>query len=211
MALLVENGGFLFFLKIMIITFEVFGSVAGLDIRLGMLSPFRHPRLAWENNAAAATIAIERAQNAGILTNHNITVIWRDDECSSVGGAGKAVLLRTVDDVDVFIGPPCSTATQPVGQLASFWNFPIFSQASSDPVLEDKTTYKTLIRLGPPFNKLGRAFVEIFKYFNWNRVVMISRRKTDNKRVFCDYSSRSSEEVFRLHNITLADWMQIDE
>jgi hypothetical protein len=40
---------------------------------------------------------------------------------------------------------------------------------------------------------------------------MISRRKTDQKQVFCDYSSRSNEKVFRENNITLAEWIIIDD
>ncbi|XP_060074687.1 atrial natriuretic peptide receptor 1-like [Ylistrum balloti] len=176
-----------------------------------MLSPLKHPRLGWTNNAAAATIAIETAQSEGILTGHNITVVWRDDKCSSLGGAGNAVLLRDVDDVDVYIGPPCSSSTEPVGLLASFWNFPILSQASSDPGLADKSVYKTLVRLGPPFNKLGNAMVELFEYFQWRRVVVISRRKIDNKKVFCDFSSRSYEIPFRANNITIADRIIIDD
>lgn len=54
-------------------------------------------------------------------------------------------------------------ATTPAGLLASYWNLPIFSQASSDPSLADKTVFKTLVRLGPPFNKMGKAFVELFQ------------------------------------------------
>ena len=103
------------------------------------------------------------------------------------------------------------SATIPTGLLAAVWNMPMFSQASTDPTLEDKGVYKTLIRLGPPFNKLGSAFVELFRHFKWNRVVMISRRKTDQKQVFCDYSSRSNEKVFRENNITLAEWIIIDD
>lgn len=102
------------------------------------------------------------------------------------------------------------SATTPSGLLASFWNLPIFSQASSDPSLADKSIYKTLVRLGPPFNKMGRAFVELFKHYNWTRVVMISKRKSDNRNVFCDYSSRSIEEAFNLNSIEIADYIPID-
>jgi hypothetical protein len=42
------------------------------EFKLGMLSPFRHPRLGWENNAAAATIAVDKAKQEGILVEHNI-------------------------------------------------------------------------------------------------------------------------------------------
>ncbi|XP_046584899.1 LOW QUALITY PROTEIN: atrial natriuretic peptide receptor 1-like [Haliotis rubra] len=85
------------------------GSCQAREFRLGMLSPFRHVRLGWENNAAAATLAIERAQAEGLLPGHNITVRWRDDDCSALKGSGNTVLLRDEDDVDVFIGPPCSS------------------------------------------------------------------------------------------------------
>ncbi|XP_055956148.1 atrial natriuretic peptide receptor 1-like [Patella vulgata] len=87
----------------------------------------------------------------------------------------------------------------------------MFSQASSDPSLADKSVYKTLIRLGPPFNRLGQALVEIFGHFNWKRAVIVSRRKTDNKKVFCDYSSRAADVIFRANNITVAEWMIIDD
>lgn len=87
----------------------------------------------------------------------------------------------------------------------------MFSQASTDPLLADKSVYKTLVRLGPPFNKMGKAFVEIFNHFKWTNIVMVSRRKVDDRNVFCDYSSRSAEEAFRKSNITLADWIQIDD
>ncbi|XP_064609278.1 receptor-type guanylate cyclase gcy-28-like [Liolophura sinensis] len=102
-------------------------------------------------------------------------------------------------------------ATKPSGLLASFWNLPMFSPASTDPILGDKATYRTLVRLGPPFNKLGLALVEVLRHFNWSRVVLVSRRKTDEKKVFCDYSFRSAEEQFRLANITVADKIQISD
>ena len=34
--------------------------------------------------------------------------MWRDDECSETGGVAATMWLKEVDDVDVFIGPPCS-------------------------------------------------------------------------------------------------------
>lgn len=94
--------------------------------------------------------------------------------------------------------------------LASYWNIPIFSQASSDPSLADKNTFTTLVRLGPPFNKMGKAFVELFRYYNWTRVVIISKRKADNRNVFCDYSARSIVESFDENGIKIADFILID-
>lgn len=44
-----------------------------VDIKIGMLSPFRHPRLGFENNAAAATIAIDKAAAEGLICGVNVT------------------------------------------------------------------------------------------------------------------------------------------
>lgn len=50
----------------------LFGTCLAADFKLGMLSPFKHPRLGWVNNAAAATIAIDKAKSDGLLQGHNI-------------------------------------------------------------------------------------------------------------------------------------------
>lgn len=36
-------------------------------------------------------------------------VKWRNDMCSALGGVNSALKLKTEDNIDVFIGPPCST------------------------------------------------------------------------------------------------------
>lgn len=95
-----------------------------------------------------------------------------------------------------------------MGLLGTFWNIPVFSHGPSEPSLADKTIYKTLVRLGPPFNKLGRALVKIFNHFNWHRAILISQRKIEKRGHFCDYSSRATDAEFRSNNITL-EWMQI--
>ena len=58
---------------------------------------------------------------------------------------------------------------------------------------------------------MGKALVEMFQHFSWNTVVMITKRKTDNKNVFCDYSARSVEEEFRNNNITINDYVLIND
>ena len=87
----------------------------------------------------------------------------------------------------------------------------MFSQASTDPLLSNKKDYTTLVRIGPPFSKMGCAVVELFHHFNWKRAVMISRRPVGTRFVFCDYASRSIEEQFEENNITLADWIKIHD
>ena len=50
----------------------VFKTISGANFRLGLLLPFKHPRLGWTNNAAATTIAIEKAQAEGLLSGNNV-------------------------------------------------------------------------------------------------------------------------------------------
>ena len=102
-------------------------------------------------------------------------------------------------------------AAIPTCHLAAYWNKPVFSQASSDPKLSDKKTYRTLVRVSPPYSKMGAVLVEVFRYFKWQRGVMISRRPVGTKFVFCDYASRSIEEKFRQESIILADWMKFSD
>lgn len=79
----------------------------------------------------------------------------------------------------------------PAGLLGSYWNLPVFSQASTQSSLSDKSVYSTLVRIGPVFAKMGGAVVELFRYFGWQRTVIVARRAIDTQEVFCDYAARS--------------------
>ena len=54
-------------LLMMMLSVLVSEAAAGQTIHLGMLSPFKHVRLGWETNAAAASMALDRAQKEGLL------------------------------------------------------------------------------------------------------------------------------------------------
>ena len=87
----------------------------------------------------------------------------------------------------------------------------MFSSASSDPSLSDKDTFTTLVRMGPPFRRLGPGIGELFAYFKWHQFVLISRRPVGSKHVFCDYASRSIEEHFRDSSVLAADWLRFTD
>ena len=44
----------------------------GKTFKLGLMCPRRHLRLGWDINAAAATLAIEKAQRDNLLPGHQI-------------------------------------------------------------------------------------------------------------------------------------------
>ena len=56
---------------------------------------------------------------------------------------------------------------------------------------------------------MGKALVEFYNRYNWTHTVVISKRRTDNKNVFCDYSYRSIEEEFEKNAIEIADYIPI--
>ena len=103
------------------------------------------------------------------------------------------------------------SATKSAGLLASFWNMPMFTQASTDPALSDKSIFTTLVRLGPTFSKMGAAVLKIIRFFEWSRFVMISRRSVGQKHVFCDYASRSIEQGVLSTDMELSDWVKFSE
>jgi hypothetical protein len=67
-----------------------------------------------------------------------------------------------------------SAACRPAAELASFWNKPIISWVATDPDFNDKTVFTTLARTLGPFHKMGAFIAEIFKQYNWRKVVVIS-------------------------------------
>ena len=42
------------------------------DFKLGLMMPRKHIRLGWDINAAGATMAIDRAEQEGLLGNHTV-------------------------------------------------------------------------------------------------------------------------------------------
>lgn len=58
--------------------------------------------------------------------------------------------------------------------MASYWNKPIISWVAASSDFNEKTIYTTLSRTLGPFSKMGKFLVEVFRYYKWNRVGVIS-------------------------------------
>jgi len=82
-------------------------------------------------------------------------------------------------------------ACRPAAELASFWNKPLVTWVASDAEFNDRTVYTTLGRTLGPFNKMGTFLIikqtlmklfnmmgtfllDVFKQYNWRKVVVIS-------------------------------------
>ncbi|KAK2163896.1 hypothetical protein LSH36_72g00037 [Paralvinella palmiformis] len=185
----------------------VAGPVNGRNFKLGLLCPKSHIRLGWDITVVAAYKAIETANMNGILTNHTVEIVYRNDRCNNKYGAGMTVALRDEEDVDAYLGPPCSTSTKVAGLLAAFWNRPMFTHGATDPAISDKSIFSTVVRVAPAFTKMSAGVAALVKYFGWRRVVMISSRIIGVRDVFCDYAARSIEKTLRGSEIYLAEWV----
>lgn len=95
-------------IEIILFYFYITSWVYSSKFKLGLLTPERHVRLGFDITASAATDALRDAQSAGILSNHNISILYRNDLCSPVNGSGQTVAYFEEDLVDVLIGSPCS-------------------------------------------------------------------------------------------------------
>lgn len=92
----------------------------------------------------------------------------------------------------------------PVGFYWTVKNIPTITHGATDLVLEDKSFYKTLIRLGPTYNKYGPAFAKIFLHFGWKKASIIA-----NDQRTCDYGATSINEFFPKYNLTITEWIRV--
>lgn len=68
----------------------------------------------------------------------------------------------------------CITVCTSGGFAVSFWNRPIFPEWCSDPTMDNKTTYNTMVRLSGSWTRLGSAFMALMQHYGWQRAVLVS-------------------------------------
>ena len=65
-------------LKTMTTLFLIVGTIEVADtktFKLGLMCPRKHLRLGWDINAAAASMAIEKAKRDNLIPGHNVTLV----------------------------------------------------------------------------------------------------------------------------------------
>ena len=66
------------------------------------------------------------------------------------------------------------TVCESISLFLSYHRIPLFPLGCTSPDLGDKSQYDMLMRVNAVFNKMGKAFAEIFTYYNWTRAVMMA-------------------------------------
>nr|XP_006811144.1 PREDICTED: atrial natriuretic peptide receptor 1-like [Saccoglossus kowalevskii] len=131
----------------------------------------------------------------------NLSQVVHGTGCSAKDTLYAGVEFYYQENIDVMIGSPCSSGNIPLGLLTSQWNLPHISWVSTSPVLADKTVYTTLGRTLGSFSKMGPAFVDIFRYFGWNRTVILS-----SEDAVCSYSSEAANGALIKNGIRVVDY-----
>ncbi len=91
----------------------------------------------------------------------------------------------------------------PAGYYIAFKNIPMFPSVCTNPALGDRSLFKTLIRVHPPYNKLAKAVRQIFRGYNWKRFSVFSRE------VFlCSYGAQGLYDLFKGTDVVLTDWVK---
>ncbi|XP_070532924.1 receptor-type guanylate cyclase gcy-13-like [Ptychodera flava] len=180
------------------------------NFKMGMIvptGPAFEQSFAWETGASATTIAIEKiTADPSLLVGHTFSVVWVMANCNPRIGTGMTVDLRYEENVDMFIGAPCSLVAVPAGRLASYWNMPFVAWVSRDPTLADKSVFTTMARIMGPLNKVGKAAVEIFNHYSWKLAAIVSSRDRD----VCGFAASAILSSFQDNNITVGEQVTLD-
>ncbi len=162
----------------------------------------------------AVDIAVENVNKdveAGKYLNFTLSYIYRvtNPTCGDphMIAPGIASELYYDHKVAAFFGPLCSPETEPVGDLASFWNLPVVSGVSTASYLDDKVRQNTLTRTSYKASNVADFMAEVFRKYKWQRCSVI----WDNtKSYWTTVMMPSLKDSFEQVGITFYDFILND-
>ncbi|XP_070535597.1 atrial natriuretic peptide receptor 1-like isoform X2 [Ptychodera flava] len=120
---------------------------------------------------------VQRRVDSGEYVNFTMSYIWKNTgtECtpSKDFGPASAADLYYNYNVDAFIGPGCSWATEPTARLAKVWNLAVVSGVATEQALIQKDIYTTLTRVSYNSDSLSNFYVKVFERFGWTKASVI--------------------------------------
>ncbi len=144
---------------------------------IGMGRNTRGPSFRLPYMGSAMTIAVDTINNNPyILPNHTLRFVVGYGQCSNKIGLDVFITMVQEHQIQGVIGPACSPGAVLIGLLASQWNMPVVSYATSSMELSNKNVYDTFIRTQSPIFQIGSAVQGIAKQFDWKRIGIIQRK-----------------------------------
>ena len=80
-----------------------------------------------------------------------------------------------------------------IGYIMSYSNRPFFPEWCGDAIMDDRTTYDTMVRIAGSFTGMARAFKVIADYYGWTHIVLLSDDDTSD---VCWFGTKPFDDVF---------------
>lgn len=84
-----------------------------LQLTVGLLAPNATSRfralMGFGQSVPAINIALNRANAEHLIDNVNLSFVWYNGDCNQSAAAGNTINLLQAYDIDVMVGPPCTT------------------------------------------------------------------------------------------------------
>uniref|UniRef100_A0AC35GPH5 Receptor ligand binding region domain-containing protein n=1 Tax=Panagrolaimus sp. PS1159 TaxID=55785 RepID=A0AC35GPH5_9BILA len=144
--------------------------------------------ISYSRTAGGLTVGMNKILSEKILTNTNFTFTFFFDQCNEAQSAGGAISLIKDSNVDVIIGPACSSSVSMAATIGAFYNFPVFAWSTVlSAELSNTQQYPTLASTSISTYTLVQALGEVFKVFEWNEFAFFYAVVIDNASPRCAY------------------------
>ena len=172
------------------------------DIHYSMAELFNYQYI-----GAAVPIAFNKAKyNYSLLRNENLTYFYEGSQCDEKLALDLFIQLRQIHQIDVLLGPQCSSECIVTGILASQWDVPIISHSCSRQELSNSKRFNTFLRTSGS-SSVDNALVMVLRHFNWSHIALV--RPTDvNSYWYVAEAIRLTAEEF---DISIAEKSQKNE
>ncbi|XP_064613348.1 atrial natriuretic peptide receptor 1-like [Liolophura sinensis] len=158
-------------------------------------------------SGGAVSLALKRAEENGLFSDVNLSVMWKNTECSESEALGESVELHMRHQVDVFIGPACHSALKAVSLLASYWEIPILSWFPIETNLTMTTDHSQLISLYGSYSDINDAIFGVLRHFSWSKIGILRFEDDFICNLLYDVIQRklAHHQVGLLHSVAFAD------
>ncbi|XP_046544533.1 atrial natriuretic peptide receptor 1-like isoform X1 [Haliotis rubra] len=150
-------------------------SVLCIDVKIGVILPFTG-RFPWmiPKTRPAIEYAVETVQkDANLLKSHNISIVFKDSNCSETNGPLAAIDMYVEKSAHVFFGPSCDYSVAPIARFTFKWGIPVISAGALVSAFQDKSKYKLLTRMMGSYAKAGEFFLDLCTTFGWKNVGLL--------------------------------------
>ena len=88
----------------------------------------------------------------------------------------------------------------------SYSNRPFFPEWCGDAIMDDRTTYDTMVRIAGSFTGMANAFKALADYYGWTHIVLLSDDDTSD---VCWYGTKPFDDVFGNDENYTFTWLRL--